>query len=79
MGFKRCRCRAGDHDSDRKPETDASFVGALSVPWGVVRIPGCPVVRPGRIRPVGRRTGGFAGGVSAGSEPSGGYSSAFCA
>ena len=34
--------------------------GRSGVPWGAVRGSCVPVVRPGRVRPVGRRAGGFA-------------------
>ena len=37
--------------------------GAPGVPWGADRASSVPVVRAVRVRPVGRRTGGFAGGA----------------
>ena len=57
---------AGVAGSGRRTGNRFRLRGRPGVPWGADRGPGVPVVRPGRVRLVGRRTGGFAGAVSVG-------------
>ena len=57
---------AGIAGSGRRAGNRFRLRGRAGVPWGAVRGPGRAVVRRGRVRPVGRRAGGFdKGGVSA--------------
>ena len=56
-------CELGRGGRRRRPARRAfRHRAAPGVPWGADRGSSVPVVRPGRVRPVGRRTGGFAGG-----------------